>query len=430
MHHLIVLGTRPEIIKTSPLIKLLEKKNEEFTVIYTGQHYDYEMSQIFFKELELPQPDYKLKIPNNSALQQVPFILSNLVNLIEKIKPDICYAQGDTNSVQAAAITSNITRTPFGHIEAGIRSFDHTMPEEINRKIAAVCASLHFCPTEIAAKNLILERVEPNRISVTGNTIVDVINEFILKGKFRKNILKNYIQNPKNEIILLMTLHRPGSVDNKAILKRIILALKKLDAKIIFLAHPRTLKRINEFNLMQIINKSNIILEKPLGYFDFLSLMKECDGVITDSGGIQEEITSMNKFGIILRPNTERPESVLAGIAKLVNPLLSRFEENLIKAFSNFIKKEKKWSVSKNPYGDGKASYRILNRVLESYRNDTLTYKIPKLTNQYPTVKFKEKIEKTDKVLLSFDKNGNIIINNEKNESKYYLTETYFNLQK
>ena len=412
--HLIVLGTRPELIKISPYIRLLKIKNEKFDIIDTGQHYDYEMSDIFYRELDIPSPRIKFQLPKNNPNSQIGFILTELLNSIPTLNPDVIYAQGDTNTVLATALASQRLLIPFVHIEAGIRSFDNTMPEEINRRVASICASIHCCPTSLSAKYLLMEGVDPKRIFITGNTIIDSLNYFL---KNKAEFLKKYEEFSKllNQEFYLLTLHRPLTVDNKNTLEKVLLAINKLGKKVLFLIHPRTSSRIEEFNLNHLIQNNNFVIEKPVGYFEFLILLEKCSGIITDSGGIQEESTTMNKVCAVIRPNTERPEAIISGFSKMINPLDNEFEKKLI----DYFKKSKKASHSiNNPFGDGKASERILDIVKSTIQEHSIKFIPPDYTSGYIDINYikNEAIDKIDEIKLSFDENGELII--DKNEMK------------
>ena len=432
MHHAIVIGTRPEIIKVSPLIHLLEKQNEKFTIIDTGQHYDYEMSKIFYEELNLPVPDYQFILPKDQPENQIGYILAELLKLFGKISPDIIYAEGDTNSVMATALASQRKLIPFGHIEAGIRSFDLTMPEEINRRIASICASLHFCPTELASQNLRIEGIDPSRIEMTGNTIVDVVLQYLENNSSKTNNLTNNseIGLNKNDKFFVLTLHRPATVDYPKILIKIIDALINFDTPVIFPIHPRTLLRLEQFNLKRKVDASNIRLLKPLGYFEFLNILRKSYGIITDSGGIQEEAATLKIPCITLRPNTERPEAILCGINKLINPFDPELKLNLLNTIQSINKWREKIKNVQNPFGDGKAAEKIFQYVNKHYIQGTLNLSIPDLTQKYPKYILTNKITDKKDVQLAFDNTGDILDINNINESKSstYLLKSYINL--
>lgn len=348
----IVLGTRPEIIKLSSIIKKLNKRNS--LVIFTGQHYDYELSMQFIHQLGLRKPDYSLKITHHKPSLQISEIITKLSKILEKEEPDTVIVQGDTNSVLAGGLSSLKSGIPISHVEAGLRSFDWRMPEEHNRIAIDHLSELLFAPTMISKNNLISENVH-GRIFVTGNTIIDAINTYsnISKKKSKISVeLDNYI---------LMTLHRTENIDDKKILSSIIKGIINSHQDIIFPVHPHTLKRLHEFNLYNKLSKSeNVLLLDSVGYFEILELMKNCSFIITDSGGIQEEATSdkIRKKVLVLRKTADRPEAVSEGFSELVgtNPKKIQF------AIQRTIKNPKP-SGKNSPFGDGHSSTKIISLI-------------------------------------------------------------------
>jgi len=309
---MVIVGTRPEIIKMSPVIREIQKDPElELIFVNSNQHYDYELSQQFIEELVLPIPKLNLDVRSGTHAEQTSQILVKLEKAFRDENTDIVLAEGDTNTVLAAGLASVKAHVPFGHIEAGIRSYDRTMPEEINRRIAAVCAELHFAPTERAAINLLHEGILPQKIFVTGNTIVDACIQNIEIARRKSNILDHF--NLKDgKPFGLVTFHRPENVDNKNNLGQIVKILVSInECNLIFPIHPRTEKMLEKFNLLRELEADDkIILSKPLGYLDFIRLLSESSFVITDSGGIQEEALTFKIPCLTLRENTERPETV------------------------------------------------------------------------------------------------------------------------
>jgi len=351
----IILGTRPEIIKLSPIIRLTKKRNTE--IIFTGQHYDYEMGLKFMNELGLPKPDYHLKITKNDPTKQIAEIIQKLSKIFRDTSPDTVLIQGDTNTALAGAISSIKSKIPVCHIEAGIRSFDWRMPEEHNRIVADHLSEFLFAPTQISKRNLLNESVH-GKIFVTGNTAIDAI-KYNLSISQRKNLI-----DAKENDFLLVTLHRAENVDDKKILSGIIKALLNSNEKIIFPVHPRTKKRLVEFSLWnKIKNSKKIILMKPLGTFDMLMMMQKCNFIITDSGGIQEEATSpqIKKKVIVIRKTTDRPESVLAGMADLVGIK----SESILKSIKRNIS-DPTFPKKPSPYGNGNAAKKIL-KIIDSH---------------------------------------------------------------
>lgn len=345
----IVLGTRPEIIKLAPIIKQLGKKNTH--VIFTGQHYDYEMSLRFIEQLELPKPDFSLKITHSSPPTQIGEIITKLPSILKKIKPETVIVQGDTNTVLAASLASLKSKIPISHVEAGLRSFDWRMPEEHNRIACDHISNYLFAPTKNSKTNLISEHVH-GRIFVTGNTVIDAINMYSDMSPKKSNL------SVQVDDYILMTLHRAENVDNKKAISSIIGAMLETKYNIIFPAHPRTIKRLKEFNLYEKLQKSkNILLLDAVGYFEMLELLKNCSFIVTDSGGIQEEATAkkIRKKVLVTRKTTDRPESVTSGMSKVIGVEKKNIIQEIKNAIHNPSIKSKK-----NPYGDGTASQKII----------------------------------------------------------------------
>ena len=345
----IVLGTRPEIIKLAPIINKLSRKNT--SVIFTGQHYDYEMSLRFIEQLELPKPDYSLKITHSEPPTQIGEIVTKLPKILKKIKPDTVIVQGDTNTVLAASLASLKTKIPISHVESGLRSFDWRMPEEHNRIATDHLSEYLFAPTKNSKNNLTSEHVQ-GRIFVTGNTVIDSINTYAGMSS-KKSSFAVEIEN-----FILMTLHRAENVDHKKTLGSIVNAVLETKHNVIFPAHPRTVKRLKEFNLYNKLQKSkNILLIDSVGYFEMLELMKNCSFIVTDSGGIQEEATAakIRKKVLVARQTTDRPEAVDSGMSQVIGVE----KQNILRAIKKTFL-HPNISSRKNPYGKGDASQKII----------------------------------------------------------------------
>jgi len=361
----IILGTRPEIIKLSPIIRILEKTSEDWHIIHTNQHYSENMDKIFFKELNLPNPKYNLNIGSGTHGEQTGKMLIKIEKVLLKENPDVIVVQGDTNTVLAGALVASKLKIDIAHVEAGLRSFDRTMPEEINRVLTDHLSSYLFAPTEIAKNNLIREGINKEKIFVVGNTIVDATLQNLKIAE--KNIDVKDFLNGINNGYFLLTLHRAENVDNKNRLKEIIDALFEMieiyKKPIIFPIHPRTKKRLKEFNLFERLKSNkNIEIIEPVGYLEFLMLEKNAELILTDSGGVQEEACILKVPCITLRNNTERPETVEVG----ANILVGSDKNRLIEAVEIMLKKDKKWE---NPYGDGKSGERIVKILIERMTN-------------------------------------------------------------
>ncbi|HPX78029.1 MAG TPA: UDP-N-acetylglucosamine 2-epimerase (non-hydrolyzing) [Methanobacterium sp.] len=363
-----IIGTRPEIIKMSPLMDEVKKRGIDFILIHTGQHYDREMSQQYFDDLKLPHPNYNIGVGSTTHGKQTAVMLDGIEEILSSERPDIILVQGDTNAVMAGALAASKMHIPVGHVESGLRSYDKTMPEEINRMVADICSTLFFVPTEESAINLIFEGLNSNNIHITGNTVVDAVYRNLkIAGKYSDldlNLDKDYIT---------LTLHRAENTDNPQRLRDISDALLNLkETEIIFPVHPRTIKTLNKLNLYQpLVDAKHIHLMNPVGYLDFLVLLSHSKVVITDSGGIQEEAVTMNIPCVTLRYNTERPETVAVG----GNILVGTDKELIIRTVRNILEDEKlyqKMSQAKNPYGDGKTSQKIVDIISRAYENNEL----------------------------------------------------------
>jgi UDP-N-acetylglucosamine 2-epimerase (non-hydrolysing) len=358
----IVFGTRPEIIKLAEIIRLLKKeKSVQALLIFTGQHYDYGLFGIFMKELELPEPDINLGMGSGTQAYQVGTILMKLEEYFQKEKPSIVMALGDTNSVFGAALAAEKAHIPFAHIEAGIRSFDRSMPEEVNRVLTDQISSYCFAPTKIAVENLHKSEAFKHRIFLTGNPIVEVVEKNLKKAE-KSQILGQL--NLENEKFVVLTMHRAENVDSREKLESIANALQAIKWPIVFPMHPRTKSKIGEFGLNEKFESiKNLVAVEPLGYFDFLQLCANSRYILSDSGGIQEEATVYKKFVVILRENTERPE-ILEKFG-----VLTGFDEKKIatavrKIEKNYSALEKKLLKLPCPFGDGKASRRIVEKLM------------------------------------------------------------------
>jgi UDP-N-acetylglucosamine 2-epimerase (non-hydrolysing) len=284
----IIFGTRPEIIKLALVIKELCHSKHVVDIVFTGQHYDYIMSEEFIKELDLPEPDFRLNCSHGSHAEQTSSLLIAIERYLKKAEPDILIAQGDTNTTLAGALAASKLNIPIAHIEAGCRSFDMKMPEEINRCIVDVVSSLLFAPTEKCVLNLLREGVGKDGIDMVGSTLWEVCREYYSNPSLKSSILNKLGLKPKG--YALLTTHRQENVDTKENLENIVEALRMVKIEIVFPVHPRTAKRLKEFGLLPMLESaSNVILSEPLGYLDFLTLLSQAQIVMTDSGGVQEE---------------------------------------------------------------------------------------------------------------------------------------------
>jgi len=353
---IIVVGTRPEIIKMAPLIRALQKSEIPFTFVHCGQHYDYEMSQQFIEELELPKPDYSYMVKAYSQGQQTARIIANMERLLKKAKPALVLVEGDTNGVLATSLASVKLGIPVGHVEAGLRSFDLRMPEEHNRRLTDHISTYLFAPTKNAENNLKRESVW-GKIYVTGNTVIDAVMQHIPIAE-RKSKIADTIHFEK---FALATAHRAENVDDPKVLKNLMEAFIESPIPIVYPMHPRTKKRLKQNRIYTKIMKSkNLQILPPIGYLDFLMLMKRCEMILTDSGGIQEEATApqIRKPVLVLRLSTERPEAVEAGFAKVVGT----DKQDILEAIEETLEKQNDLPLN-SPYGDGKAAEKIVEII-------------------------------------------------------------------
>jgi UDP-N-acetylglucosamine 2-epimerase (non-hydrolysing) len=351
----IILGTRPEIIKISPIIRECIRRKLNFSILHTNQHYSENLDKIFFKELNLPKPKYNLNVGSGTHAEQTAKILVGVEKILLKEKPDIVLVEGDTNTVLAGALAAAKLHIKVGHIEAGLRSYYKEMPEEINRILTDHCSDLLFVPTKKAKDILLNEGIPSKNIFVTGNTVVDAIFQNLKLAEKESKILKKL--NLSKREYFLMTAHRAENVDNKeklrGILKGADMVSKKFSLPVIYPIHPRTRKMLKNFKLA--IPKSIKLIE-PLGYLDFLKLENNAKLILTDSGGMQEESCIIKVPCVTLRDNTERPESIEVG-----SNLLSGADSlRILKCVSKMLNKNRKW---KNPFGSGKAAEKILKII-------------------------------------------------------------------
>ncbi len=353
---MVVVGTRPEIIKMAPVIRALQKNDLPFILVHCGQHYDYIMSQQFIKELELPTPDYSYKVKAYSQGVQTARIITHIERLLKKITPKLVLVEGDTNGVLATTLATVKLGIPVGHVEAGLRSFDLRMPEEHNRRLTDHASTYLFAPTKTAENNLKKENVW-GKIYVTGNTVIDAVIQHLPIAEKKSNILK-HVQFDR---FALATAHRAENVDDPRVLKSFIEAFAEAPLPVVYPMHPRTKKRLRQNRLLHKVKSwKNVQILPPLGYFDFLVLMKKCEVILTDSGGIQEEATAppIRKPVLVIRLSTERPEAVEAGFAEVVGTEKQNILETMKKALEN-----RKKLPEKSPYGDGNAAEKIVKIV-------------------------------------------------------------------
>ncbi len=374
MKTLLVASTRPELIKLSPVMRELDSRGIEYVFVTTGQHYDELLFDAFLRDLELRQPDHDIEVGSGSHARQTSRAMVELERIFEDEEPDLVMGEGDTNSVLSSALAAVKLRIPFAHVEAGLRSFDKRMPEEINRIVADHCSKLLFAPTEGAGLNLVNEGIPPASIRIVGNTIVDATLQNIKLARKRSTV-----KLPKE--YLLLTLHRSENVDNPKILSGIVDALMKVEEEVVFPAHPRTVKMLKKFGLMEKLGDRISIVE-PMGYLDFLKALGSAKLVLTDSGGVQEEAIVLKTPCLTLRTTTERPESVEVGgnILAGVNGKDILEKLRLILGDKALYRRMRR---AKNPFGDGRAGRRIVAMSIEEYEAGRLAIASPDFTKGF-----------------------------------------------
>ena len=375
-----ILGTRPEIIKMAPIIDEIARRGIDQIVLHTGQHYDDEMSDAFFRDLEIPAPDYNIHVGSGTHGRQTGLMMKGIEEVLLDEKPDIVLVQGDTNAVLAGALVASKLHIAVGHVEAGLRSFDMTMPEELNRRAADVCSSMYFIPTEESAVNLLAEGFSHKNLIITGNTVVDACFRHLeiarKKGFSQESLTSLNIGDMDN--ILTLTMHRAENVDDKRRVTNIIEALKELDyMNIIFPIHPRTKNMLQNFGLFDELNDlKHVHIIKPIGYLDFLQLTSLSTLILTDSGGLQEEAITLDVPALTLRYNTERPETVSAG----GNILVGADKDAILKYVKKIVEDEdfaQKMKKAENPYGQGEAAKRTVDAIVDYYDEGLLDIVAP-----------------------------------------------------
>ena len=359
--YMFFVGTRPEIIKAAPVIKALARRGEDVEIVHVGQHYDRELGWIFFEEFRLPKPRYELGVGSGSQGRQTGETIIRAERVIGRALPDVTLAVGDTNSVLGVALASVKLGVPFAHVEAGLRSFDMTMPEEINRRLADHVASANFAPSSRAYSNLLEEGLDPERVWLTGNTIVDAVKQMIRRALRESKIDEKL--GIAGEMSVLVTVHRRENVDEPARLSQIASALADLDdVTVVWPMHPRTRAALSSYGLLDVVRASrHIKVTKPLGYLDFLKLLNSSTVVATDSGGVQEEAITLGVPCVILRDNTERPELIEAGVGVLAGANRAAILDNI----RRMLYMRRRIRIEENPFGDGRAGERIA-RILTS----------------------------------------------------------------
>ncbi|MCF6269708.1 MAG: UDP-N-acetylglucosamine 2-epimerase (non-hydrolyzing) [Melioribacteraceae bacterium] len=351
-----VVGARPNFMKVAPIHKAFKKYENEIThlICHTGQHYDEKMSKVFFEDLELPQPDFYLGVGSGSHAEQTANVMVEFEKILIEEKPDMVLVVGDVNSTIACSLTAKKLHIKVVHVEAGLRSFDMEMPEEVNRILTDRISDYLFVTEKSGLENLKKEGVSDEKIFFVGNVMIDSLIHYLPKSEVSN--IHNEFGVEKGSYVLI-TLHRPSNVDTKESLEKLVRFLNALsnERKVVFPIHPRTKNNLNKFELLERLS-SDIILTDPIGYIDFQALTQNAELIVTDSGGIQEETTYLGVQCITLRTSTERPSTVDVGTNQLIGVDLTKAEIACLDVLNG---NKKKGSIPE--LWDGKAAERIVD---------------------------------------------------------------------
>ncbi|MCR4278616.1 MAG: UDP-N-acetylglucosamine 2-epimerase (non-hydrolyzing) [bacterium] len=355
-----ILGTRPEIIKCSPVIHEARRRGVPFSIVHTGQHYSPDLDSVFFEELGLPLPSHNIHVGSLPPAKQIAAMLNGLYDVLLELQPSVVMVQGDTNTVLGGALTAHKMGIKVAHLEAGLRSDDWDMPEEANRVLTGFVADYHFCPTEVQRKRLEGETITEG-VHVVGNSVVDASFHYSEEARKRSNILERLHLHDRP--FALLTMHRPSNVDDPdrlaLMLDVIAKASQKCGLHVVFPIHPRTLAIIKKNG---IIFEDTFVTMDPIGYLDLLCLQLSSQIVLTDSGGIQEEACILHVPSITLRSTTERPETLHVGASALFH---IPDQEQLVRLMRSQMKSNRDWE---NPFGDGKTAERVMDILQEGLR--------------------------------------------------------------
>jgi UDP-GlcNAc3NAcA epimerase len=354
---LTVIGARPQFIKAAPVSEALRTGGHQEFLVHTGQHYDYRMSKIFFEEIGLPEPDVNLEVGSGSHAWQTGQMLIGLEQIMSQQRPDYILVYGDTNSTLAGALAASKLHLKIVHIEAGLRSFNREMPEEINRLLTDHCSDVLFCPTQTAVDNLAREGITAG-VNLVGDTMFDATLKFAETARRRSSILDELKLESKK--FLLATLHRPYNTDDPAKLREILKAFRETGETVVFLVHPRTRQKIDEFGDEVGMNHGLVKMMPPVGYLDTLMLEQHARMILTDSGGMQKEAYFFGVPCVTLRPETEWIETVDSGWNVIAGSDRARIASAV---------KEHKWpqGAPLRVFGDGRAAHRIVERLEEGF---------------------------------------------------------------
>ena len=361
-----VVGARPNFMKVAPVVEAMRGRASEFApvVVHTGQHYDERMSDAFFRDLGLPRPDVHVGVGSASHAQQTAAVMQRFEPVLLEHKPDWVLVVGDVNSTLACALVCSKLGVPVAHVEAGLRSRDRTMPEEINRLVTDQLADLLLTPSEDADRNLLAEGIAPERIKLVGNVMIDSLLKHMAAAE-RSRVREEL--GLEGQDYAVVTLHRPSNVDDPSTLRRILSALARVARRrpVVFPVHPRTRRVVEESGLGVDEARGRLRLIEPLGYLDFLRLYSGARLVLTDSGGIQEETTALGIPCLTLRENTERPVTVELG----TNRVVGTDPERIVAEAEAALERGREGAAPRvPPLWDGRAADRILDALLERTR--------------------------------------------------------------
>ena len=356
-----VVGARPNFLKVAPLHQEFLKHRDRLQslIVHTGQHYDAAMSDAFFQDLELPKADFHLEAGSASHSVQTARVMMRFEEVVESVRPDSVVVFGDVNSTLACALVCAKEHVPLAHVEAGLRSFDRRMPEEINRLLTDQVSDILFVTERAGVENLLREGVAPDRIHLTGNIMIDALMQFEAKAD-RSSILQALQIQPRNYFV--MTLHRAGNVDSRETLAQLVPLIGRIGARapVVFPVHPRTSRKLEEFGFLNELRSApGVQLTEPLGYLDFLCLTKNARGVLSDSGGVQAETTHSNVPCLTLRQETEQPVTVELG----TNTLIGLDFEGVLQWVDTVCEGKSK-KAQPIPYWDGRTAERITEVLL------------------------------------------------------------------
>jgi UDP-N-acetylglucosamine 2-epimerase (non-hydrolysing) len=355
MHVLHVVGARPNFMKAAPVHAALRAAGARQTLVHTGQHYDASMSDVFFQQLAMPSPDVNLNVGSASHSAQTAEVMKRIEPVLLEAAPDWVLVYGDVNSTMAAALVTAKLRFHAAHVEAGLRSRDRSMPEEINRVVTDHVVDLLFTPSEDADENLLAESIPAERIRRVGNVMIDTLVRLLPEARAAWPRVRDELSLTR---YALLTLHRPSNVDDPATLLPIVRALAAISDRIptVFPVHPRTRARLSR---LDVALPASFLLTEPLGYIDFLALQEHATVVITDSGGIQEETTFLGIPCLTMRPNTERPVTITAGTNTLIGNDPSRLTREVEEVLGGRVR-----CGTVPPLWDGHAAERIAAALL------------------------------------------------------------------